>query len=104
MRDQDILNGMLLEESWLPLEQVAAACAVEADWLRRHIEEGLIPQAECVSGLWRVAGGGVARVRRMRRIECDFEAGPELAALVADLLEEMDAMRTRLGGSGFSRS
>lgn len=33
----------------------------------------------------------------MRRLECDFDAGPELAALFADLLEEMDGRRARLG-------
>jgi len=36
------------------------------------------------------------RARRMRQLERDFEAVPELAALVADLLEEMDVMRARL--------
>jgi chaperone modulatory protein CbpM len=32
----------------------------------------------------------------MRQIERDFEAVPELAALVADLLEELDTLRARL--------
>jgi chaperone modulatory protein CbpM len=32
----------------------------------------------------------------MRQLERDFEAVPELAALMADLLEEMDELRTRL--------
>ncbi|NMF87765.1 chaperone modulator CbpM [Aromatoleum petrolei] len=97
MRDDDILIGSLLEDSWLTLEQVAAACAVEAEWLRRHIEEGLFPHAESVSGVWRFSAAGLARARRMRQLERDFDAVPELAALVADLLEEMDAMRARLG-------
>jgi len=32
----------------------------------------------------------------MHRIERDFDAAPELAALVADLLEELEALRARL--------
>jgi chaperone modulatory protein CbpM len=36
----------------------------------------------------------------MRQLEQDFDAVPELAALVADLLEEMDDLRTRLRGAG----
>lgn len=36
------------------------------------------------------------RARRMRQIESDFDAVPELAALVADLLEEMDVLRAKL--------
>jgi chaperone modulatory protein CbpM len=31
----------------------------------------------------------------MRELERDFDAVPELAALVADLLEEMDELRDR---------
>jgi len=86
----------------LTLEQVAAACDVEPAWLSRHLDEGLFPHAESVSGVWRFSGAALARARRMRSLERDFDAVPELAALVADLLEEMDDMRARLrcrGGS-----
>ncbi len=97
--DVVILIGSLLEDSWMPLEQLAAACAVEAEWLRRHVDEGLFPHVECVAGVWRVSSSGVARARarRMRQIERDFDAVPELAALVADLLEELDRLRAQLG-------
>lgn len=96
MREQDILPGSLLEENWLTLEQAAAACAVEPEWLLARIEEGLFHHAESASGLWRLSCAGLVRARRMRNLERDFEAVPELAALVADLLEEMDALRVRL--------
>lgn len=96
MHEDDILLGSLMEESWLTLEQVAAACAVEPTWLLRHLEEGLIPQAESVAGVWRFPSPALRRARRMRQIERDFDAVPELAALVADMLEEMDALRARL--------
>lgn len=96
MRDEDILTGYLMEDSWLTLEQVAAACAVEPVWLLRHLEDGLFPHAESVAGVWRFSGPALARARRMRQVERDFEAVPELAALVADLLEEMDDLREQL--------
>jgi chaperone modulatory protein CbpM len=96
MRDDDILIGSLMEDSWLTLEQVAAACRVEPAWLIRHIEEGLFPRAESVADTWRFCGASLLRARRMRQLERDFDAAPELAALVADLLEEMDALRSRL--------
>jgi chaperone modulatory protein CbpM len=96
MRDDEILSGSLIEDTWMTLEQVAAACAVEPEWLLGHINEGLIPHAECVAGVWRVSVTGLTRARRMRQLERDFEAVPELAALMADLLEEMDELRTRL--------
>lgn len=97
MDDDDILIGSLLEESWLTLEQLAAACTVEPAWLIRHIEEGLFPHAECVAGTWRFSGASLLRARRMRQLERDFDAVPELAALVADMLEEIDSLRSRAG-------
>ncbi|MBK7665756.1 MAG: MerR family transcriptional regulator [Sterolibacteriaceae bacterium] len=100
MRDQEILIGSLLEDTWLTLEQLAAACPVEPDWLARHIEEGLIPHAESVAGVWRCRSESILRARRMRQLERDFDAGPELAALVADMLEEIDALRARLRCAG----
>jgi chaperone modulatory protein CbpM len=36
----------------------------------------------------------------MRRLERDFDAVPELAALVVDLIEELDAVRARLRRAG----
>lgn len=96
MPDDDILIGTLLEDSWLTLEQMAAACGVEPDWLVRHLEEGLIPHAESVSGVWRISGLALVHARRMRELERDFDAVPELAALMADLLAELDALRARV--------
>ena len=93
MRDDDILIGTLMEESWLTLEQMAAACGVEPDWLMRHLDEGFFPGAESVAGIWRFSGACLLRARRMHALERNFDAVPELAALVADMLEEMDALR-----------
>lgn len=95
MRDEDILIGSLMEESWLTLEQVAAACDVDTEWLLGRLNEGLLPEAECMAGVWRFSTAAIVRARRMRWLERDFDAVPELAALVADLLEELDTLRTR---------
>ncbi|HRD66960.1 MAG TPA: chaperone modulator CbpM [Candidatus Competibacter sp.] len=102
MREDDILSGSLLEETWLTLEQVAAACAVEPEWLARHLDDGLFPHVAAVAGTWRFSSANLARARRMRQLERDFDAVPELAALVADLLEELDELRVRLRQAGLS--
>lgn len=100
MRDDDILIGTLMEESWLTIEQMAAACRAEPEWLLRHLDEGLFPEAESIAGIWRFSGACLLRARRMHDLERDFDAVPELAALVADLLEEMDTLRQIAGRSG----
>ncbi|MCY1230346.1 MerR HTH family regulatory protein [compost metagenome] len=85
-----------MDDAWLTLEQVAAACMVEPEWLMRHVDEGLFPLAVSVAGVWRFSSASLLRARRMRQLERDFDAIPELAALVADLLEEMDDLHARL--------
>ncbi|HJW26011.1 MAG TPA: MerR family transcriptional regulator [Rhodocyclaceae bacterium] len=99
MDQDDVLIGSLLEDCWLTLEQLAAACSVEPEWLVRHIEEGLFPGAVSAAGTWRFSSASLLRARRMRDLEQGFEAVPELAALMADLLEEMDELRAVLGRS-----
>ena len=64
------------------------------------LEEGLIAASGPSLAEWRFSAVALRRVRRMHAIERDFDAVPELAALVADMLEEMDALRARLQRSG----
>lgn len=96
MRDQDVLIGCLLDDSWLTLEQVAAACRVEPAWLLSHLDAGLFPHAASVAGVWRFSTAAILRARRMHQLERDFDAVPELAALVADLQGEIDQLRDQL--------
>ena len=103
MRDEEILIGSLMENSWLTLEQLAAACTVEPGWLLRHIEEGLFPHAESVADVWCFSSHSLRPARRMRQLERDFDAVPELAALVAELLEELDDLRGGIGGTAAGR-
>lgn len=104
MRDDDILIGSLIEESWLTLEQVAAACSVQPDWLLNHINDGLFPHVESISGLWSFPATTILRAQRMHNLERDFDAVPELAALMADLLEEIDELRLQLRQVGYNGS
>jgi len=96
MNDEEILEG-----TCLTLEQLCAAAALDREWLVRHVEEGLIPASGTLVAEWRFSTVHVTRARRMHEIERTYEAAPELAALVADLLEELDDLRARLGrGAG----
>jgi chaperone modulatory protein CbpM len=78
-----------MSDEQLTLEELTVVCAVSAEWVRERVAEGLLPA--------RFDTLVVRRVRRMHALERDFDAAPELAALMADLLEELDALRARLG-------
>ncbi|MEW6688565.1 MAG: chaperone modulator CbpM [Pseudomonadota bacterium] len=91
MSDADLLEG-----ACLTLEQLCAASALERSWLVERIEAGLVPAEGGSAASWRFSSTVLVRVRRMHDIERAYDAAPELAALVADMLEEMDALRARL--------
>ena len=86
----------ILEGACLTLEQLCAASALERGWIVERIEAGLIPATGRGAKDWRFASATLVRLRRMREIERAYDADPELAALVADMLEQMDELRARL--------
>ena len=88
------------EEACLTLEELCSVCALERDWLVVRVQEGLIPAQGESDSEWRFTTTTLSRVRRMREIEKSYDAAPELAALVADMLEEMDTLRARLRRAG----
>lgn len=102
MMDPNTPGNDLVAPDALSLEQVAVVCRVERNWLVAHLERGLVAPAHPSGDEWRLTPAALARVRRMRQIERDFDAEPELAALVADLLEEMDRLRARLRAAGLA--
>jgi chaperone modulatory protein CbpM len=96
MTQGEILVGIALEEACLTLEQLAAACAVDPAWVVNLVDEGLFPANDGPADAWRFDVAALRRARRIREIERGFDAVPELAALVADMLEELDALRAEL--------
>lgn len=101
MTRDDILAGDLLDEVRLNLDELARACEVEPTWIVERIESGIL--CTDVAGdpaCWTFASAELARVRQLLSIERDFDANPELAALVVDLIEEVRALRARLRAAG----
>ena len=99
MGEFDVPLWLTAEEAFFDIDELARAVAVDATWVQLRVEEGaLLPAATALP--WRFSARDLLRARRMRRLERDFDAVPELAAQVADLLDEMDAMRARLARFG----
>jgi chaperone modulatory protein CbpM len=88
------------EDDALTREELCAACALEREWIVLRVREGLIPATEVGAAEWRFTTTTLARVRRMRDLERTYDAAPELAALAADMLEEIDRLRARLRRAG----
>lgn len=100
MTPEDILTGAVIDEAMLTLDELARACAVEPRWVELRVEAGLLACATGATGPWRFASAQLVRARRLAALERDFDANEELAALVVDLIEEVQQLRARLKAAG----
>lgn len=91
------LTCTLTDEHPLTLLELANACQVEPAWIAERIMAGLIisPIPERLDGAL-FGSQSLQRTRRLLRIESDFDANPELAALVVDMMEEIALLRRQI--------
>ncbi len=114
----------VLEHHSLTITQFAQACNVTETWIVQRVQGGVVhpdtgapgttpdgsgqtvgagndavasqPPARDVQA-WRFSGHGIVRTRRIADLERTFDADPQLAALTADLMEEVQQLRALLG-------
>ena len=82
-----------IDDDGLGCEELANACAVSVEWIERHVASGLL--AAETTGTMRFTSVQLLRARRLAEIERTFEANDDLAALVVDLIEEVERLRGR---------
>lgn len=94
----------LLDAQALSLQQLAQACSTSADWVVQRVSTGVLEydsaEVEAAPAQWRFSSRTVVRARRIADLERIFDADPELAAMTADLMEEVRQLRQRLQGLG----
>jgi chaperone modulatory protein CbpM len=63
----------------------------------RHVHAGVLGGELSVQVTsWRFRSGDLARARHLLRVERDFDANEDLAALVVDMADEIRRLRARL--------
>ncbi|RJG27752.1 chaperone modulator CbpM [Massilia cavernae] len=101
MTQANLVTAVVLDEVALTLDELAQACGVEPAWVVRHVAGGALGSDTTLEvATWRFGSGDLRRARRLLRIERDFDAGDELAALVVDLSDEVRRLRARLNALG----
>jgi chaperone modulatory protein CbpM len=104
MNTSSIAVGVCLtEEHALELEAFAAACGAEAEFVRLLVDEGLV-QPATLQPTWRFGGEELARVRRICRLQRDFEANLQSVAVMLDLIDEVERLRAQLHRAGITAS
>lgn len=89
----------VLDQAAFSIEEFARACGVARSWLVDHVEAGVL-HVDTARGEWRFDCVTLVRARRIRQLESTFDADPQLAALTADLIEEVAQLRKRLSAMG----
>jgi chaperone modulatory protein CbpM len=93
------IDATLLEDARLTLDELTRSCRVSREWVIERVQWGLL-QNEQLShtepASWIFDSRSFVRVKRIIAVERDFECNPELAGLVADMIEEIESLRTRL--------
>ena len=94
----------LIEECWLDAAQLCRLAGVSEAWLHERVTLGVLQASvRHQHATWQFDAGDLRRVRRIASLERDFDAVTELAALVADLEEELAQLRARLHRRGAGR-
>jgi chaperone modulatory protein CbpM len=93
MSREQVVTGVLLEEAAMTLDELARACGVPPQWIDQRVAAGLLGCVSTPTGTICFASGELVRARRLAAIEQQFDANEELAALVVDLIEEVQRLR-----------
>ncbi len=95
--------GEVLDVGAFSVEELAHSAGVAVAWLHARVEAGVLHVGqgdEAHAELWRFDSIALVRARRVAQLEAMFDADPQLAALTADLIEEVTRLRRQLVALG----
>lgn len=96
-----VVTGENLDETpLLTLGELCRACTVHAEWVIELVDEGVITPVGRERASWRFYGASLRRVQVVRRLQRDLGVNLAGAALALELMEEIEALRARLGKEG----
>jgi chaperone modulatory protein CbpM len=92
-----LLTGTLLDEQvvWT-LADVCDACSTQSEWIVELVAEGILEPSGGEPNDWLFTGTGLTRAQAARRLQSDLEINLAGVALALDLMEEIEALRSRL--------
>lgn len=97
----EILTGVVVDETGtLTLAEFACACGTETTWVLELVAEAVLHPAGGDPEGWRFGGRELARARRFQRLQRDLGANLDAAAVILELLDEIDRLNGRLRRAG----
>lgn len=101
--ENEILTGSVIgDEGVLAIEELARACGAETQWVLELVAVGVLVPQERATAEWRFCAADLTCARRVARLQRDFGATIEAAAVMIDLLNEIEQLRARLQRAGLN--
>ncbi len=92
-----VLTGTLLDDRvYLSLTEISDACSTRTEWVVELVEEGILEPSGKERSHWQFSGNSLSRAHTARRLQHDLEINLAGVALVLNLLEEIEALRSRI--------
>jgi len=92
-----ISHAVIVEtEVQFSLSELSRVCGVEAALLESLVQEGVLTPWGDGPTEWRFAGAILARARTATRLLRDLELNAQGAAVVIDLVDEIEALKAQL--------
>jgi chaperone modulatory protein CbpM len=82
----------VIDGEMLHADDIARICCVTTHWVHTRIEQEIL-HAVMRDGTYYFSSQMLYRAKQVANIEHQYDADPQLAALVADLVEEVRALR-----------
>jgi chaperone modulatory protein CbpM len=105
MMEPEILTGSVIgDEGVLSIEEFARACRAEAQWVIELVAVGVLAPEGREASAWRFRAADLRCAFRLSRLQRDFGASLEAAAVMLDLLDEIERLRGRLKRAGLEEN
>ncbi len=92
-----LLTGDVLDDSvWLSFGELARICSLDAECLIAMVDEGVLEPRGMELQAWRFHPASITRVQVVLRLRRDLGVNLAGAALVLDLLDEIEGLQARL--------
>ncbi|HRI38416.1 MAG TPA: chaperone modulator CbpM [Nitrospira sp.] len=102
MENEILIGSVVGDEGVLALEELARACGAEVEWIVELVAVGVLAPEGRETTDWRFRAVDLTCARRVARLQRGFGASLEAAAVMIDLLKQIDQLHARLKQAGLN--
>jgi chaperone modulatory protein CbpM len=102
MENEILIGSVVGDEGVLALEELARACGADVEWIVELVAVGVLAPEGRETTDWRFRAADLTCARRVARLQRDFGASMEAAAVMIDLLKQIDQLHARLKQVGLN--